>query len=111
MKLTNQTVRIAGITLIIVLVLSSICPGQHRAPKKIKVKDHIMYSMLDPGEIPAILKPEFIPAIKADKFFFANEPLIAVVDGKTAKAYSKWHLDGHQVVNDIINGRAITVTW
>lgn len=111
MNVKSRIERAIGITLILVLALTPLCLGQRRSPKKTKVKNHIMYTMLEPGEIPAIFEPEFLPAIKAEKFFFPNEPLIVVTDGKTAKAYSTWHLDAHEVVNDFINGKAIAVTW
>ena len=111
MNLRSQLERTTGIALILTLTLTPLCLGQRPAPKKTNIKNHIMYTMLEPGEIPAIFEPEFLPAIKADKFFFPNEPLIVVTDGKTAKAYSTWHLDAHEVVNDFINGKAIAVTW
>ena len=29
----------------------------------------------------------------------------------TAKAYSTWHLEGHEIVNDELDGAAIAATW
>ena len=72
---------------------------------------HTMYTLLKPGDIPAIFEPEFIDFSRADSFYYADEPLIVVVEGAEARGYSIWHLDRHEIVNDYINGRAITVTW
>ena len=75
------------------------------------IQGHIMTSVLKPGDIPAIFDPEFISVSEAEEYYYGDEPLIAVVDGDEAKAYSIWHLDHHEIVNDYINGKAITVTW
>lgn len=47
-------------------------------------------------------KKDGTPAIDRD-----GEPVIGVVDGTVAKAYSTWLLNGHEVVNDTINSRPI----
>ena len=85
--------------------------AQRPEPKKTEVKGHTMYTLLEPGGIPAIFDPQFIAVQEADSFYYADEPLIAVVVSDVAKAYSTWHLDHHEIVNDYIDGRAITVTW
>jgi len=79
--------------------------------KKTMIQGHMMYTLLRPGDIPAIFEPQFIPVAKAADLYHRDEPLIAVADGDAAKAYSIWHLDQHEVVNDYINGNAITTTW
>lgn len=85
--------------------------AQRPAPKETLIKGEIMYTLLKPGDIPAIFEPVFIDIQEADKLYFLDEPIIAVIDGDSAKGYSAWHLDHHEVVNDYINGKAITVTW
>jgi hypothetical protein len=85
--------------------------AQRPEPKKTEVKGHTMYTVLKPGDIPAIFDPQFISVSDADNFYYPDEPLLAIIDGDSAKAYSTWHLDRHEVVNDYINGKAITVTW
>lgn len=60
--------------------------------------------------IPAIDKPVFVPAGEA-KFMVDGEPVIGVVMGRVARAYPTWLLNGHEIVNDTIGGRAIAVTW
>ncbi len=85
--------------------------AQRPEPKKTEVMGHTMYTLLKPGDIPAIFDPVFISIAEAESLFYANEPVIVVADGNKAKAYSIWHLDQHEIVNDYINGKAITVTW
>ena len=62
-------------------------------------------------DIPAIFDPQFVSIAEAESLYYDNEPLIVVADGDKAKAYSIWYLDQHEIVNDYINGKAITVTW
>ena len=71
-----------------------------------------MYTLLEPGGIPAIDEPRFAEAAEADAFLEPDEPVLGIVgrDG-TAKAYSAWHLDGHEVVNDDLDGEPIAATW
>jgi hypothetical protein len=40
-----------------------------------------------------------------------QEPVVGVVMGDVAKAYSTWHLDHHEIVNDIIASQPLAVTW
>lgn len=77
-----------------------------------QIQGQNMYTLLPPGGIPAIDEPRFVTADEADAFLSPEEPVLGVVgaDG-TAKAYSAWHLDGHEVVNDDLDGEPIAVTW
>ncbi len=70
-----------------------------------------MYTVLPPGAIPALVKPEFLNGKRASAQMYPNEPVIGVLLGGEAKAYSMWHLDAHEIVNDILFGKAIAVTW
>ena len=94
----------------LILVASSIF-AQRPEPKKTEIMGHTMYTLLKPGDIPAIFDPEFVSIVEADSLYYDNEPVIVVTNGDEAKAYSIWHLDRHEIVNDYINGKAITVTW
>ncbi len=97
----------------VALAASLIAPAsaQRPEPKREEIRGFTMYTVLNPGDIPAIFEPEFVTVEQARDLYYPDEPLIAVVDGDSTKGYSTWHLDGHEVVNDYINGRAITVTW
>lgn len=105
-KLTLLTV------VIFVLLIVTVVQSQNRPePKKTEIRGHTMYTLMEPGGIPAIFEPEFINVTEAESTYYADEPVMVVADGDEAKAYSIWHLDAHEIVNDYINGKAITVTW
>jgi len=96
-------------------IANLIPPGDILAQRNDAIKEliqnHYMHTVLKPGDIPAIFNPSFISIDQSDKYYYPDEPLLIVVDEDSAKAYSAWHLDHHEVVNDYINGKAITVTW
>lgn len=70
-----------------------------------------VYQVLPLGAIPAIDDPEFVTGEAADAQMKPEEPVLGVVVGDTARAYSLWQLDGHELVNDEIEGTAIAATW
>lgn len=92
-------------------MLAQFALAQRKEPEKREVRGHTMYTLLEPGDIPAIFEPEFITIAEADSMYYDREPLIVVTSGDETKGYSTWHLDHHEIVNDYINGTAITVTW
>ncbi len=93
------------------LFLATSSAAQRREAVETEIRGHTMYTLLEPGGIPAIFEPEFIAVAEAEKYYYDEEPLIVVVDGDEVRGYSTWHLDHHEIVNDYINGKAITVTW
>ena len=60
--------------------------------------------------IPAILKPKFIQAAKAD-FLKTEDQVIGVEVQGQARAYPIKILNWHEIVNDTINGVPIVVTF
>jgi len=70
-----------------------------------------VYQLLPVGAIPAIDNPEFVSGADADQQMRPEEPVLGVVMGGEARAYSLWQLDAHEIVNDQIAGRAIAATW
>jgi hypothetical protein len=70
-----------------------------------------VYRVLPPGKIPAIEDPKFVSGKEADKQMAAEEPVLGIVSGDTAHAYSLWQLDRHEIVNDEIGGVALAATW
>ena len=107
-KKVRYALRLIFITIFMIGVDSF---AQRPEPEKTMVKGHLMYTVLKPGDIPAIFDPEFIPVSGGDEYYHPEEPLIVVVSGDSARAYSTWHLDKHEIVNDFLDGRAIAVTW
>lgn len=64
------------------------------------------------GEIPALHDPSMVTAEEADWFMLDHEPVIGVaLPGETPRAYSTWHLDSHEIVNDRLRSGPLLVTW
>ena len=70
-----------------------------------------MYYILPRDGIPAIDDPEFVSAKEADKFMKKDELVMGLVINGDARAYSTWHLDRHEIVNDYVGDTYISVTW
>ena len=107
--LREITFTLALVSLVAIIAAPSF--AQRPEPKKTEVRGHTMYTLLEPGGIPAIFDPEFVSIKTADSFYYDDEPLIAVSSGNVARGYSTWHLDHHEIVNDVLEGTAIAVTW
>lgn len=56
--------------------------------------------------IPSVDDPTF-----TDTYPWADEDQVIVVEGSPPRAYSVRILDYHEVVNDVVDGRPIAVTW
>ncbi len=69
-----------------------------------------VYNILPPDGIPAIDDPHLVGADEAD-FMKDDEPVVGIARNGEAKAYSLWGLDRHEIVNDVIDGEPIAVTW
>ena len=68
-------------------------------------------TLLPKDAIPAIFDPEFIDAAAADDQIDPRDLVIGVsVDGEH-HAYGVAYLSSHEVVNDVLGGRPIAVTW
>jgi hypothetical protein len=71
-----------------------------------------IYAVVAKDDIPAIDSPAFVSADVAVGFMTPDETVLGVVgrDG-TARAYSTWVLDRHEIVNDVLDGLPIMATW
>ncbi len=61
--------------------------------------------------IPSIDTPIFESIADADKWLTANEPVIALRIGDTARAYPLQILIFHEIVNDVIEDKPVVVTF
>lgn len=88
-------------------------PGETRpAMPHVDVEGQPMYTVLPMDAIPSIDEPVFVSASEADAFLQPEEPVLGVVGANgSARAYSAWHLEGHEIVNDVLDGRPIAATW
>jgi hypothetical protein len=70
-----------------------------------------MYTVLPPNAIDAIMEPEFVTGEEADEQMSPDEMVLGIMFGGETRAYSLWHLDAHEIVNDSIAGVPIAATW
>ncbi len=84
--------------------------GAQQLPKLHEIDGDKVSKLLKPDAIPAIDDPELVTVEEAT-FMADSEPVIGVIISGQARAYSTWHLDYHEIVNDRIEGTAIAVTW
>ena len=79
-------------------------------PKVKRLDGDRVWSLAKPDSIPAIDDPLFVSANEAD-FMDDDENVLGVVHDGQAKAYSLWHLDRHEIVNDHLGRDPVAVTW
>jgi hypothetical protein len=68
-------------------------------------------TVLPVDAIPAIDNPAYVSVAEAERFMRPDEPVLGLSDGPTAKVYSAWQLNHHEIVNDAIGNRPVAVTW
>lgn len=79
-------------------------------PKLKQYQGSRVWSFFAPDAIPAIDEPQFVAGDQAD-FMKPEETVLGVVLNGVAKAYSLWHLDRHEIVNDWFGETPLAVTW
>ena len=67
--------------------------------------------LLPKDAIASVDDPVMVPAAAAGEFMRDEEMILGVYDGKQARAYSTWHLDRHEIVNDRLGETPIAATW
>lgn len=73
--------------------------------------DYDIITVLPRDAIPAIDDPVFISVDEADEAYFADELILGVEINGDSRAYSIPMLSSHEIVNDVVGGRKIAVTW
>ncbi len=68
-------------------------------------------TVLPKDAIPAINRPEFMSVAEMDEAMRPDELVISVLDEKSARAYSTWLLNHHEIVNDVVEGVPLAITW
>ena len=70
-----------------------------------------LVTLLGFDAIPAILEPEFVTAAEADEQMNPDEQVLGVSINGESRAYSIPMLSRHEIVNDVVGGVPIAVTW
>jgi hypothetical protein len=70
-----------------------------------------MYHLIPRGWITPVNHPRFASTDEAASFMQDDEPVIVLERGGEVRVYSTWYLDGHEVVNDVVDGEPFAVTW
>jgi hypothetical protein len=70
-----------------------------------------LVTLLPKDGIQAVFEPRFFTAEEADDWYGDEELVIGVEIDGDARAYSIPFLSAREIVNDIVGGRKIAVTW
>ena len=68
-------------------------------------------TVLPKDAIPAILDPRFVPAEEAKVWMRPSIQVLGVSINGEHKAYPLPVLSRHELVNDVVGGKAVLVTW
>ena len=68
-----------------------------------------IHTVLPVDAIPAIFSPKFLPAGEAE--VRKDSPMIGVSIAGEQHAYSMLLLNAHEIVNDVVGGKAVAATW
>lgn len=67
--------------------------------------------LLGKDTIPAILEPEFVSVSEANLWMSPEEGVLGVSIGGEDRAYPVSMLSRHEIVNDVVGGEPVAVTW
>ena len=70
-----------------------------------------LITLLGFDAIPAILDPEFVDVGVADSEMTPDELVLGLSINGESKAYSIPMLSSHEIVNDVVGGLPLAVTW
>ena len=74
-------------------------------------KRYEITSVLPKDAIPAVFEPDFLPADDADRQYRDTDLVIGVSIDGDHRAYHVPYLSGREIVNDVVGGKPIAVTW
>jgi hypothetical protein len=77
-----------------------------REPRELKI-----VTVLPKDAIPSIDDPKFLSAAEAGEQLHPQEQVLAVSIGGDHRAYPTAMLSSHEIVNDVVGGVPIAVTW
>ena len=74
-------------------------------------KRYEVMTILPKDAIRAVFSPNFFTADEAKDQYRDTDLVIGVSIGDEHRAYNVAYLSGHEIVNDVVGGRPIAVTW
>lgn len=81
-------------------------PAPVPAPRTVRI-----ITIIPRDAIPAILEPRFVSGEEAESLMSPSERVIGVSINGDHRAYSIPTLSRHEVVNDVVGGAPVAVTW
>ncbi len=76
-----------------------------------EVAEYEIVTLLPKDAIPSIDNPQFQSASEADQEYDPNEQVLGVEIDGDSRAYPTGLLSSHEIVNDVVGGHPIAVTW
>ena len=70
-----------------------------------------LVTLLGFDSIPAILNPRFVTPFEAEDWMEPDEQVLGLSIGGEQRAYPIWMLSRHEIVNDVVGGVPVAVTW
>jgi hypothetical protein len=98
----------AGSALLCALAALPAIAGERVATR---LENGALFQLVPPEKILRLEQPAFVSRALADGYMGEFEPVIGIAGREQVKAYPVWMLDGYSVINDVIDGRPIVVTW
>lgn len=94
-------------------LLLAACGGSATAEpgQPLTEQDYEIVTLLPRDAIPSIDNPRFYSVEEANREYDPNEFVLGLVIDGEARAYSTGLLSSHEIVNDVVAGRPIAVTW
>ena len=73
--------------------------------------EYEIHSVIPRDRIPAILDPEFLDAEEAIEEYNEHEQVLGLSINGDHRAYPLPFLSQHEIVNDVVGGEPVAVTW
>ena len=86
-------------------------PSDEGGVRTLDEEDLEIVTLLGFDAIPAVLDPEFVDAAQADEWLQDDDLVIGVSINGDSRAYSVPMLSAHEIVNDVVGGEPVAVTW
>jgi len=70
-----------------------------------------LVTLLGFDAIPSILEPSFVTPFEAEIWMEPSEQVLGLTNGGESRAYPIKMLSRHEIVNDVVGGMPVAVTW